>query len=1024
MKSKFLRAVALILILNFSFLWLVSCEESHEHVFSQTYSFDENSHWTECACGEKYQTENHTGGNATCKRQAKCDVCGERYGELAEHSFVILKETTAQTHLYRCTCGEEKGAEAHNFSVVIRFNTSKHWLKCACGYEEGAKDHTLVAGVCDCGYRTPEADHVHDFNILRCDGDEHWYECACKESTTPESHKGGAATCEKQAECEVCTMSYGEVAAHSYTVLKISESEHWYECLCGDKAEAVSHDFVGGACVCGYEAPDQSHVHAFTVEKFNKKQHWNECECGVFATEEAHKGGNATCEQSAVCEVCEQSYGEPHHDWNDGELSLAPTVDSTGFITYTCLDCNDKKNVIVEAGATVITRADIEEAIVDVAWAYYMKGDKLQYDSIALSAISNHYGGTCRHTREVSPEYGTSDTTIFSVCTGYPTKVYMEAIERYIWENKYSPNGVVTLWFWVASDNQSEESFRDYYENESDPITENDRDTAILRWADYEKYIVDEAEELPYAESLGTFDSTSFTDWYKKGTLEYYNAEGEDAYSYYLNGRKIDVSEAKGLVLEYLTEKNKDGEYVNLRPGDILTEDTHTLLYIGNGYVLDCNGYKYDLVGGVDKVEANGSIYGRMKTIEAVLNSAVTDFVVTRPLDYYTYDLDSNPANDIIKYEGEDIEITEATYSRMETPAMEIDRTVNITPYGTANQGEELVYKVKISNRTDEANYTKWRNATQKGYAGEDYNGVVITEIIPEGTTFVSASEGYTIENGVLTWTVDVFRGQSVEVFYTVKVNAEIGSVITSEGGSVNNIPSNSISNRVGGEALSEEAKNILLEIAASGASGWSDTYGTDLAFAEAIYAAMGMELDLPTLEAIIENMFTPTYIEKVLSMTVYYKDIDSPMVMYMPQENVGEEYELVQKMLVDGYLGGYRLYNVDLEKFKEQGIEGFDFPAELDKNILEFDFGYLEVGDILVYATAKNRGDTDMTSEVGSSRILIYVGNETFIEMSSSAEGAVYSGEDANEILATSFKNTNDLFFLLRPSQVMESAE
>ena len=225
----------------------------------------------------------------------------------------------------------------------------------------------------------------------------------------------------------------------------------------------------------------------------------------------------------------------------------------------------------------------------------------------------------------------------------------------------------------------------------------------------------------------------------------------------------------------------------------------------------------------------------------------------------------------------------------------------------------------------------------------------------------------------------------------------------------------------MGGSELTEAQRAVLKAISEGTTEGWSTKYGTDLAFAEAIYAAMGIELNLPTVSVIIENMFTPTLIEKILSMTVYYKDIADPTVMYMPQENVGEEYKIIEKMLVERYVGGYRYFGADLEKFKEQGIDGYDFPAELDKSILEFSFDYLEVGDILVYASAANTGKTDLTSELAEARVLIYVGNETFIEMRTSGVGAVYSGEAAEKILSSSFKKTNDLFFLLRPSQVAE---
>lgn len=1048
------KTVALILAAVILSASLISCgasEEEHIHSYSQSYSYDEEYHWKECECKDKTERENHSGGAPTCTEAAICEDCGALYGETEPHNYSITKfdegkhwkecvcgATTSKTahkpgsvkkndthHWRECGCGY-KEISVHNSDKTVYYNDSMHWLACTCGYEYEGSDHAVENFHCICGYKAPGWDHVHSFDVLKCDANGHWYECECKERGEFKSHRGGEAGCTEKAVCEVCFVSYGEFKPHSFSTVRINESEHWYECVCSERGEAASHVFTNGVCSCGYSKTQDGHTHDFSILKYNENKHWYECECKVSFSEEGHKGGNATCVEEAKCEVCHQNYGGVSHDFNDGELTTPSTVDTTGTITYTCTYCGEKKNEIVPVSEVILTRADLEAAIVDVAWAYYMKGEKLQYDSAALSAINNHYGGTCRHTREVSPEYGTSDCTIFSVCTGYPTKVYLEAIDRYLWEGKYSANGVVTMWFWLAADNQSEEGFRDYYESEKDPVTENDRDTAVLRWIDYAKYLEDEDNEVPYAISLGTFDSTSFTDWYEGGTLEFKKADGEEEYSYYLNGEKISAEAAKSLALEYLTEK-KDGEYVNLRPGDILTEDTHTLLYIGNGYVLDCNGYKYDINSGVDDPEERGAIFGRMKTVKDTLNAAVSDYVVVRAFDYYTKDYDGNPGNDIIKFNGESVGMTDATESRMQYPAMEIDRTVDITRYGTAINGGELTYSIKISNKTDETNFVKWKNVSEKGYFGEDYKDLVVTELIPGGTEFVSASEGYELKNGVLTWKINVSSGSCAELTYTVKVTAEEGSVITSEGGFVDAIPSNSISNSVGYAKLDEAQRQTLFDISESSTEGWATEYGTGIEFVNSIYEKMGVVLDLPSVEDMIENLFTPTYFEKILSMTIYYKDLqdcdEAPIVMYVPQKNVGEDYADVEKMLLYDFFGGYRMYSADLEKFKEQGVENYDFPAELDKMILEFSLDYLEVGDVIVYATAKDRSNEGLSSELASTRILVYAGNGTLIEMSGDGVGRVYVGDAAEELLDASFKNDNDLFFALRPSQTDLSA-
>ena len=104
------------------------------HKYSDTYKADDETHWKECACGEKTDVNNHadgnkdhkcdvcgkilskcadtnkdhkcdlcgktlsehTGGTATCKDKAKCAVCGESYGELDANNHSNLKNIEAK----------------------------------------------------------------------------------------------------------------------------------------------------------------------------------------------------------------------------------------------------------------------------------------------------------------------------------------------------------------------------------------------------------------------------------------------------------------------------------------------------------------------------------------------------------------------------------------------------------------------------------------------------------------------------------------------------------------------------------------------------------------------------------------------------------------------------------------------------------------------------------------------------------------------------------------------------------------
>ena len=205
---------------------------------------------------------------------------------------------------------------------------AKYYYSCECG-EKGTEtfEYGELAG--------------HEHTVLKSNETEHWYECVCGDKGASEAHKGGTATCTAKAVCEVCNASYGELLAHSYTELKHNETEHWYECVCGDKATAEAHK--GGTATCTAKAVCEVCntaygsllPHEYDEQKFSATEHWNECYCGAKDGVEAHKGGEATCTVKAVCEVCEQSYGAfaPH---NHTELKY----DETSH--WLECDCGDK----------------------------------------------------------------------------------------------------------------------------------------------------------------------------------------------------------------------------------------------------------------------------------------------------------------------------------------------------------------------------------------------------------------------------------------------------------------------------------------------------------------------------------------------------------------------------------------------------------------------------------------------------------------------------------------------------------
>ena len=168
----------------------------------------------------------------------------------------------------------------------------------------------------------------HLFNIAwKHDENTHWKECMikdCAEKTDVAEHNGGQATCQKKAECEVCSQEYGELGAHNYgSEWKHDETSHWRECQtegCTAKTEIAVHSGGQATCqkkaeceVCGQEYGELG-AHNYGNEwKHDETSQWRECQtdgCTAKTDVAKHRGGQATYQKKAICSVCKISYGE------------------------------------------------------------------------------------------------------------------------------------------------------------------------------------------------------------------------------------------------------------------------------------------------------------------------------------------------------------------------------------------------------------------------------------------------------------------------------------------------------------------------------------------------------------------------------------------------------------------------------------------------------------------------------------------------------------------------------------------
>ena len=114
--------------------------------------------------------DEHTGGKATCTKQAVCDICGESYGDVDPDCHAPLVKVSAKesTHFeegciehWKCPdCGKlfadsEGIAEMAPEDVVIK-KTPEHKVPESAKPEYDEKSHWYV---CECGEKTGEEDH-------------------------------------------------------------------------------------------------------------------------------------------------------------------------------------------------------------------------------------------------------------------------------------------------------------------------------------------------------------------------------------------------------------------------------------------------------------------------------------------------------------------------------------------------------------------------------------------------------------------------------------------------------------------------------------------------------------------------------------------------------------------------------------------------------------------------------------------------------------------------------------------------
>ena len=150
-----------------------------------------------------------SGGTATCKTKAVCNVCRTTYGGFALHNTTKYNGKDSSGHWDTCsTCDNKFNFEAHTPDREKADETNP--VKCTkCGFEITPAGH----------YEHTADSKWHN----SADGKYHYHKCThsgCSEILDKAEHFGGTATCENKAVCSVCGLEYGDKLGHDYGKVK------------------------------------------------------------------------------------------------------------------------------------------------------------------------------------------------------------------------------------------------------------------------------------------------------------------------------------------------------------------------------------------------------------------------------------------------------------------------------------------------------------------------------------------------------------------------------------------------------------------------------------------------------------------------------------------------------------------------------------------------------------------------------------------------------------------------------------
>ena len=418
-------------------------------------------------------------------------------------------------------------------------------------------------------------------------------------------------------------------------------------------------------------------------------------------------------------------------------------------------------------------------------------------------------------------------------------------------------------------------------------------------------------------------------------------------------GKILDIPKDDPITLYYWDKKSgKDVKeaihemFAIAQPGDVFTTYStagHTMIYVGDvfgdgvKYLAHCFGTKINKETGSDGREygeKDTDIDPRFRSVTYKDNNGGAIRLTPNAEEHYlkAYGKGNQVRMNLLRplngMTEADHPMTAATMYRVSHPRLSINRIVKEkTRFLSAETGDKLTLEITL------------KNSSKKAYS------VPVTEKVPAGAKLVKDPEGATVSGDTIKWNVELPAGGEKVLTVEYEATAKRWEQIVFAGGSVGDIPSNSITITVGGKKLTAEENAKLLAVA----NGDYDELlkGTkDAELGNFIYQkVLGLNVTLPTLKEVAQTQLKETvFTEKKKSNL--FKNIG----------DITDAEKPVFRYLVPTLHGGTKCYN-------DWGIERCNDPR--DK--------HLEPGDVLVRAKDLAKSQTSTLVYLGDGKYLSY---------------------------------------------------